>query len=333
MFISFIVPMYNVEDYIISALESINSQDYTNWECIIVDDGSTDKSSELSSVYIKDKNKFKIITQKNQGSGIARNTGLNAASGDYICFVDPDDYISSDALKNNVPILKRYDPDVLVNGYFENKRFKVIKNLPLFEGYYNKNEFIAKYNLYRVVGESSLWNKLYKKSFLDENNILFTDQRVGEDTLFNYEVYKYLDDIFIDKNAYYYYNTGREGSAVNSFKENKINYEKNIARAFYSLIKYWEKEEEFKLNIHLLNWRIIFNELLNVNMSDSPLSANQKNNRIFKLLTEPKYSNTIHSLEYEDVGSRIGKISLYLLKKEKISFLCNIIQIYLKVYR
>src|SRR5699024_3677407 len=96
-----IMPAYNVEQYIERAIESILNQTLTDWELIIVNDGSIDKSGDIADKYSKKDSRIRVIHQKNKGSGYARQAGVDASKGEYICFVDPDDFLDSKALYQN----------------------------------------------------------------------------------------------------------------------------------------------------------------------------------------------------------------------------------------
>ena len=108
--VSIIVPVYNVEAYIERCLDSITNQSYNNIELIIIDDGSTDRSSEIIKKYT---DSAIIITQKNKGQASARNSGLRKAHGKYICFVDSDDYLFVDAISTLVYNIERYNTDMV----------------------------------------------------------------------------------------------------------------------------------------------------------------------------------------------------------------------------
>lgn len=99
---SIIIPVYNVEQYLDKCLKSISKQTFLDFECIIVDDGSPDNSNAIIDKYVNKDQRFKVIHQKNMGLSAARNTGLDAAKGDYIAFVDSDDYIANDYLEKFV---------------------------------------------------------------------------------------------------------------------------------------------------------------------------------------------------------------------------------------
>ena len=95
---SIIIPVYNVEKYLVECLESIVNQSFKDFEVICVNDGSTDNSLEILQKYAENDERFKVLNQENQGQGIARNNALNIANGEYILFVDPDDFIELNML-------------------------------------------------------------------------------------------------------------------------------------------------------------------------------------------------------------------------------------------
>ena len=115
--ISVIVPVYNVEPYLIECLESIINQTYRDLEIILIDDGSTDKSGDICEEYAKKDDRIIVIHQSNQGSASAKNAGLRKASGEYLAFVDSDDFLQEDAYEFMVRQLEEYHADI-IQGYF-----------------------------------------------------------------------------------------------------------------------------------------------------------------------------------------------------------------------
>jgi len=113
---SVIVPVYNVEQYLDKCLASILGQTYKDFECIVVDDGSPDNSSAIIDKYVKQDQRFKVIHQKNMGVSAARNAGLAIAQGDYITFVDSDDYISNEYLEKFALKIANTDADIVICG-------------------------------------------------------------------------------------------------------------------------------------------------------------------------------------------------------------------------
>ena len=115
--ISIIVPVYNVEKYLSRCLDSILVQTYRDFELILVDDGSTDRSGAICDEYASRDERIKLIRQSNQGLSVARNVGLDAARGDYIGFVDSDDYIHPETYQILLDALLKYDADLSVCGF------------------------------------------------------------------------------------------------------------------------------------------------------------------------------------------------------------------------
>ena len=111
--ISVIVPVYNVEPYLIECLESIINQTYRDLEIILIDDGSTDKSGDICEEYAKKDDRIIVIHQSNQGSASAKNAGLRKASGEYLAFVDSDDFLQEDAYEFMVRQLEEYHADII----------------------------------------------------------------------------------------------------------------------------------------------------------------------------------------------------------------------------
>lgn len=194
--ISVIIPVYNLENYVRPAFHSIVSQTYKNLEIIVVNDGSTDNSLQIIKEFAKADNRIKIINKVNGGISSARNAGLDAVTGKYVCFLDGDDFMNFNAIENMYASIKKYGADISVldfkkirPNYYKkhtcrkNKKhdFKVIDNTELIK------EMVTENNVRCMV----VWGKLYKTSIIKENNIRFDESiHYSEDVLFNYEYYK-----------------------------------------------------------------------------------------------------------------------------------------------
>lgn len=329
--ISIIIPIYNVENYLERSLESIKNQTFKNWECIMINDGSTDNSVNICEKYLKEDKRFTLLHQKNSGSGVARAKGLNKSTGDYICFIDPDDYISLDALGNNIKIAKEYNPDIIANGYYELKKKYIREMSPKINGFFVQEEFRKKFKLYSQVGVSSLWNKLYKRDFLLANKLTFTAQRTGQDAVFNYNVYKYVNSIYVDNKSYYYYDMTRDGSAVNSFNENRFENEKNITKAFEDAISHWNMTKHYNNEIKRRKWTIFYNEIVNINLPNNPYSFRDKLKILEKLRTNNLYQTFKGEMIFPQNFSRISQIVFFLFNNKMYYILLLVINLYLKL--
>lgn len=192
--ISVIVPIYNVEEYLSTCIESILNQTYKNLEILLIDDGSTDNSGKICDMYAKRDSRCIVIHQLNKGLSGARNTGLDYATGEYISFVDGDDYIHPQMLEILYEALQKGDYDFSMALYKEvyvkenvlfisNYTFQEFDQDQLIYGLYNTSR---KRNNYSEMNFHVVWNKLYKKKLI--NNTYFV-QTSAEDTVFNTSIY------------------------------------------------------------------------------------------------------------------------------------------------
>lgn len=219
--ISIIIPAYNVENYIAECLFSIIKQSFKNFEILIVDDGATDRTNEIIKIFSKFDNRIKLIEQKNQGAGTAKNNALNQAIGKYIIFVDSDDVLLPDALKMAYDTISQNKVDVVVfgaEGILEDKKVNCsygIENVP------NeiKNKILTQKEKYIFKLPVIAMCKIYDREFLVKNSIYFQTTKTGEDQIFHIKAILLADKIFIlDKNLYGY-RKRRKGSLTSSKKK------------------------------------------------------------------------------------------------------------------
>lgn len=214
--VSIVLPIYNMEQYLGRCLESISSQTYELFEVIMVDDGSTDKSSEIARAFLADE-RFKYVYQQNSGVSVARNMGIELANGRWIAFIDPDDYISNDYLEqlltetqdhnadiisccckcvadNKEDIIHFYDGDHTFSG---DKKVELLKEL--IDINYNSHER-------RKTAIGVPWGKLYRRELLVENDLVFDKELTRyQDNIFNMYVFDKAKAIkYIDKALYIY---------------------------------------------------------------------------------------------------------------------------------
>ena len=222
--LSIIIPVYNVEKYLPKCLGSILEQPFKDLEVICVNDGSTDGSLDVLQKIKKKDDRVVIIDKKNEGSGIARNIGLSTAQGEYVYFIDSDDWLEDDVLAKIIAKADELQTDILVFGglsYYNGKGQN---------GAYSKNKLPKKY-FGKVVSAkdikkdifkfpSTAWTKLYRRSFLIKNEIKFQNIRAGQDQLPFFHSMITADRIAILPENIYCYQKNREGS-VTSVKKKK----------------------------------------------------------------------------------------------------------------
>lgn len=183
--VSIVVPCYNQAQFLSETLDSLIDQTYLRWECIIVNDGSTDNTAEIATAYCKKDNRFRYVEKKNGGLSSARNAGLNIARGDYIQFLDSDDLLANNkleiqlkiALSNNVDVVvSKFDMYDSVNHVFYNNKWS--SSLPLFD----VDSFLYSWGKDFVI---AIHAGLFRSAFLKEKNINFNEDVLAlEDWIF-----------------------------------------------------------------------------------------------------------------------------------------------------
>lgn len=199
--VSVIVPIYNVEKYLSKCLISLLSQTLTDIEIICVNDGSTDNSLKILEEFAKNDNRLKVLSQKNMGLSIARNNGIEVATGEYIGFVDSDDWVDLDFFEKLYNAAKENDCDIAVAGFKRCGRIIKTTKIKFDEvrvySTINEKTVVASVPEYNYV-----WNKIYKR---DKWNFKFPEGRIFEDMVFTIKALYYLKNMVTVPNVYYYY--------------------------------------------------------------------------------------------------------------------------------
>lgn len=217
--VSIILPIYNVEKYIKECLDSILSQTHKNLEIILIDDGSPDLCGKIIDGYAGKDERIKIVHKKNGGVSSARNEGLKIATGEYICFADPDDYLMNDyvdyllglALQNNAEITLSKD----MYSSFDKK--ETIDNSIEIE---TPEKITVDILMHKV--PIGVYCKIFKKSLIDKFKIHFRkDIYIGEGFNFNTFAFQRANKIAVGYKRIYFYRTDNQNSAVSKFNEKK----------------------------------------------------------------------------------------------------------------
>ena len=220
--LSIIVPIYNVESYIEECVESLLCQTYSDFEIILVNDGSKDRCGEICDKLAKDNPIIKVIHQENKGLPHARNAGLAMATGDYIGFIDSDDYISKDMYEKMIERLEEDGSDLVVCNF---QTFNKIGDNPVQARYGDENIIFDESNscrFYQCSLDSSC-NKVYRGRIIRDNGILFEDKSIvaQEDYWFLVRYCSHISKITTVSGAYYHYRE-RKSSISKSRSDNDI---------------------------------------------------------------------------------------------------------------
>ena len=235
--ISVIIPVYNVEKFLSQCLESIINQTYKNLEIICVNDGSTDKSLMILKQYEKKDKRIKVINQNNRGSSGARNAGMKIVTGDYITFVDSDDFIDLNVYEKCIESIIKYKPDIVIYQiYFEkSKKQRIIKSKIYI------NDSLSAINNNNIFPSSC--NKVFKKKLL-ENAHFREDIKYAEDLLFRDMIFPKASIIVLVPKISYHYRNIRIGSLENSLKiKTKL---EAFLKGINYLFNYYKKNNYYK---------------------------------------------------------------------------------------
>lgn len=276
---SVIIPVYNVEKYIDRCLKSVISQRYNDLEIIVIDNGSTDRSGSICDSYANEYANISVYHIENHGVGPARNFGLSKARGEFIYFVDSDDYLVGNLFAEFEDKLAP-DLDLLVFSYYNSfeqeltERNRTKKSLP-YSGSYDKNDFTTIFTeLFLSDMLYTVWNKFYRREFLIENNISFEKYELGEDVRFNLNVYRNVNKVYLSQESYYVYVIGRKGSAMSGYNPKRLQYQLQELKLVDSLLKDWHINSSNLDNT--VKARILMSNIHNISKQNLPVTKKVK---------------------------------------------------------
>lgn len=242
---SIIVPVYNVEDYLDTCLKSILAQSFTDYEVIVVNDGSTDSSKKICEYYTHKYSHIKLIDKINGGLSDARNYGIDNAQGEYLIFLDSDDFWNYDlALEEiNKIINQNKELDLIIFGHTQfddgevNIKETVFPTLQIKSGEFEAD---LDYLIEKKIYKAAAWHKVVKKSILVNNQIYFPINKIHEDAVFLSSLVLRLDNIYFSDKKIYNYRYNMNGSLLSASSKNvqkNINSYKFIINYFYNEIR------------------------------------------------------------------------------------------------
>lgn len=247
--VSIIVPIYNAEKYLDSCIQSVLRQTYTNWELILIDDGSTDKSGRIAEEYGFADERITVFHQKNLGVSLARNQGIDEATGNYVVFLDADDELIEDCLAKTVNIAEETNADVVAGRSCENQ--ELFQDRIIWTGA-EALENSLKDHLFTY----SACAKLIRREFIGKTR--FTpDIRINEDSYFVFQLLCKQNVFVLTNDVIYFYRANSESSSRTVFSEKYFNILK------VSDLKYKKIEEQFP-QMHDLAKNMLLKARMNV---------------------------------------------------------------------
>lgn len=332
--ISIIVPIYNVEMYLEKCLKSLVKQTYSNIEIICVNDGSTDNSKIILESYKNKDSRIISINQSNQGLSAARNKGIKIATGEYIMFVDSDDWIDLDTCELTVQTIEKYDADIVLWPYireYESKSIKKIifeEKLIIFEKDSDGNKLYkrligpTKNELSKPENVDSLVTacmKLYKTNLIKSYKIEFIDTEIigTEDALFNIYYFSHVEKaVYLNEFLYHYWRDNTQ-SLTTKYKENLNAQWNSLFNMIEEHIHSNNLDKDFST---ALNNRIALSIIgLGLNELNSKKNNVEKIKEINKIMSNSRYDKAIKELDLSFFP--LHWKFFFIVVKKKIAFL------------
>lgn len=312
--ISIIVPVYNAEKVLSRCIKSILNQSFKDFELILINDGSSDRSIDILKKFEKLDERIRVIDNSNNGVSETRNIGIKEAIGEYIQFIDSDDFIESNMLEETLNIMENKEADLVMTGFFLDieEKNKIVTEIQTYENNISNNKKDIAINvLERLSGTyvNSPVNKLYKRSVIIDNN-LFMDKNIdlGEDLAFNLEYLKYCNCVVFSEKCYYHYCMRLEDNLTFKYRKDKL----ELMEALYkNCISYFEASDLERSHIRKMNGLFIkwmYSCYIDLHNRNCDLSISGK----YKFIKESikKYNNIINDTDDLSFAFKLLKLSL-----------------------
>lgn len=331
--VSVIVPVYNVEKYLRQCLESIRNQTYKNIEVIIIDDGSKDSSGNICDEYAQKYDNFFVYHKINAGLGMARNTGLEHIKGEYVIFVDSDDYLDLTYIENLVKNMKLNNVDMCKGGFKRVDEIGKIKSIRVYDKRVFKKFEAKEVFLPYMIGsapdkhdsiEMSVWGAIYNADIIKKQNIKFCSERelISEDLIFNIEYMQYADGACTIEEGGYNYRINRV-SLTTSYRADKF----NACKYFYITVKNRLMELQYDKSVILRLDRIFFLYIRGCMEQEIKKRSGENTHVCVNRIREICYDEMVQHIIKEYPKRKLGlsqKIFLYLIQY-KLSFIIYIL--------
>ena len=247
--ISIIMPVYNVKDYVSKAIVSIQRQTFSNWEFLIVDDGSLDNSGKICDDYAKKDPRIHVIHKKNGGAPSARNFALNFATGKYLYFIDADDWVEPVMLQNMYQLAEKNNSQLVIAGFYidtyysDTEKFTQKQSVKSMS-FLTQNAF--RENAYLLFDKNLLytpWNKLYLADYIRNKKIYFPDT-FWDDFPFNLAVIRDVERVCVTSQCYYHFIRKRIESETARYRSDMYQKREDEHKWMLDLYHYWNVQDE-----------------------------------------------------------------------------------------
>ncbi len=343
--ISIIMPVYKVEDYVGKAIESIQAQTFTDWEFLIVDDGTPDRSGEICDEYAKNDSRIQVFHTENGGAPTARNIAIEKAKGKYFYFLDSDDWAEPTMLEDMYNLAERDNAQLVVAGYFIDTYYSDTEyrtdNLLVDDIVYTNSSDFRK-DAHRLFDKNLLytpWNKLFRADYILKNNIRFK-KTLWDDFPFNLDVLRDIERVSVTSKQYYHFMRKRAESETAAYRPNM--YEKREEEHGWMLdtYKHWGVDspevKEFLARRYIERFIGCVENLTNPKCT---LSTKEKRAKIKQMLNNGTTYNAARTAKPRSkymkimlIPIKMNNVTLTLLEGKAISFIkCRSTKIFAKL--
>lgn len=317
--ISFIVPVYNMERLLPRALRSLRAQTLTDFEAILINDGSKDGSAALCAQAAAEDARFRFIDQPNGGVAAARNAGLDAARGEYIFFLDPDDWVEPDAAEVLYHAARNADADCVefglyLDSYDENDRLLHTQTSgSTLSGVYRGAPFKEHFD--ETASSYLVTNKLFRRAFLEQHQLRFSCHQLGEDGLFFVAFYRQNPGcLVVLEKPLYHYTAARRGSLSNSYHPERLEDNFYLSDAVWDTVAAWGLQDS-PMHRAKASYCTIRDLMMGIkNLGCSPLSLAEQTAWLRSTLQKPRVRTAVRSTPLHAMQSRNDQVKLLLLK-------------------
>jgi glycosyltransferase involved in cell wall biosynthesis len=326
--ISVIVPVYNVEKYLDKCVQSILNQTLNNMEIVLVDDGSTDKSGEIVNFYAEKDSRIKVIHQKNQGVSVARNQGLLVATGEYIAFIDPDDWIDNSMFEKLYCEAIQNDCDVVISCFFR-EDINNNKSIKIFHPF-QSNKLLLKDDIRDDICSqllmngffTAVWDKIYRRSFLEKYKIrMYHDVIFREDYFFNMDVFGFAERVKYLPIAFYHYRN-TPNSASRKYYKNLFQFDVNLYNKKRQYSNQWFTNNEKYLNKVSYDFLMdAYNNAIRVYSKNNIDGIKNKWESIYKIVNCSDVRQAIQQYKYYNSKDSISNMKINLIRNKHIILL------------
>lgn len=333
--VSVIMPVYGVEKFVGKAIESILSQTLKEFEFLIVDDGTKDRSGIICDEYAQKDSRITVIHKENGGAPSARNAAIPLAKGKYMYFMDSDDWAEPDMLEDMYNLAEKNNAQYVVTGYY-------------IDTYYTDTEFVSqeqfqpdevfasqedfRKNAYRLFDQNLLytpWNKLYLSSYILENGLRFPNL-FWDDFPFNLSVIKDVERVVVSQNKYYHFMRARAESETAKYRPDMYEKREEENEWLQGLYKYWgiddENSKEFLARRYIERF---IGCVENITNPDCTLKGKEKRAIIKEMLKNPNVKNSLNGTKPNSLYMKVMLIP-YRLNSPSLIYIESKVITYIK---